>query len=299
MFYFQLFIFNTLLLLGSFFGTIQPNLAFTSQSPYCPSVLPTDGSSEYSVRADLEYSAGRVLDLYNNLPMVRLDFPPRNIHPSEVQALLDRFVLHLNTLTKVTKQLPPEEQIGFLQAIEKERILIQNFATKYSSLFLTSYIQKSLLYTSNQVKGVAFEGLMYVLLKRSGFDSIQIGLNKRALAAHYRIPMKDMNKEIPARLEIDFVASKHGRTFWFEVKSIKPDSISSGPWANKEKSSILEQIKRLVQLRKSMGLDHSVQVVSLLHFDLGESFRQEALAAGADEVIYLRRAYQDDLSTYQ
>ena len=281
-------------------GAMLPNLARASQYGSCPPALLSNSPSGYSVRADLEYSAGRVADLYNNLPMVRLEeFPPRNLHSSEVQAQLDRFVLHLNTLTSVTHQLRSEEQIGFLQALEKERHLIQSFATNYSSFFETSHVHKTLLYLSNQVKGATFEGLVYVLLNRSGFDSIQIGLSKRALAAHYHIRMQDMNSKIPQHLEIDFVASKSGQTFWFEVKSVKPDTISSGPWADKEKASMLEQIKKLVLVRNSMGLAQSVQIVHLSHFNLGESFRAEALAAGADDVVFLRRAYLDELSTYK
>ncbi|HND84176.1 MAG TPA: hypothetical protein PLU50_00145 [Pseudobdellovibrionaceae bacterium] len=239
-------------------------------------------------------------DLYNNLPMVRLEeFPPRNLHSSEVQAQLDRFVLHLNTLTNFAHQLPPEERIGFLQSVENERLFLQSFATNYSSFFETSHIQNGLLSLRNQVRGAAFEGLVYVLLKRSGFDSIQIGLNKRALADHYHIPTDFMHPKIPSQLEIDFVASKSGQTFWFEVKNVKPDTISAVPWADKERASMLEQMRKLALVRNSMGLGHSVRVVLLAHFNLGESFRAEALAAGADEVVYLRRAYLDELSTYK
>jgi hypothetical protein len=62
---------------------------------------------------------------------------------------------------------------------------------------------------------------------------------------------------------------------------------------------MLEQIKKLVLVRNSMGLGQSVQIVHLSHFNLGESFRAEALASGADDVVFLRRAYLDELSTYK
>ena len=161
-------------LLVVFFSTaVQLNWAMaTSPTSSCRALFLSPGPSRYSVRADLEYSAGRVQDLYDSLPMVRLAFPPRSLHPSEVQTLLDSFILYHQTLTKVTAKLPPEEQIGFVGSMKAQKHQIQSFAKNYSSFSLTSLVQQNILYLSNQLKGASFEGLVYILLQRSGFDSI-------------------------------------------------------------------------------------------------------------------------------
>ncbi|MBK7844447.1 MAG: restriction endonuclease [Bdellovibrionales bacterium] len=234
----------------------------------------------------LEYSAGAVKD-FLGVPFPRLKYKEaRAIHSSEVKEIVSRYYDYVFVFNQFSQTLKDEERQILAPAFRIFMDRIDSFVSQYGPFESTSSILNRLNTLSNQLKGIAFERMIAVLLLRMGYSTVTIdeSAKRKILNAIYGKKKLD--------IEIDVIATKDGLTYLVEAKSIKP-------LGNEHLAMQIKAVSRQMTSRKMrLPLNNHVRNIVIAHFNVGEDVRAEWLEAGADEVYYIRRNYLDDIDLY-
>lgn len=234
----------------------------------------------------LEHSAGAVKD-FLRVPFPRHKYKEaRPIHPSEVQKIVSHYYDYVFIFKQFSQTLKDEERQILAPAFRFFMDRIDAFVAGYGPFESTSFILNRLNSLSNQIKGIAFERMIAVLLLRKGYSTVTIdeSAKRKILNAIYGKEKLD--------IEIDVIATKDGLTYLVETKSIKP-------LGNEHLAMQIKSVSRQMTSRKMrLPSNSNVRNIIVAHFNLGEEVRAEWLEAGADEVYYLRREYLDDFELY-
>lgn len=322
---FQLFLIQGVLLIVSLFS-LSVHSAKTSQNEAFVVASEMTSQKSVSIQCDqlflsksfvdekenlnhLSYTAGIIKDIYNLFPSYpELHFPARPLQPSEINQYFDKFWIHLDRIEKVIPSLPHQDGGIFTSVILFLRSSMKGIHESTSSFESTSSIHHRIQFISNMVKGFLFEALAVVFLRRHGFELIELGVSihdleretKQLLNHRENFVLNQLSFESqPASSSIDLLAVKNHMVYWVEMKSIKPIVPAEKQlFTEKTIDGMIQQVEERVELRSKLRLQGKVKIVSLIHFSLGEHVRQRLLNAGADEVIYIRKEYLDDVNSY-
>lgn len=248
--------------------------------------------TEPFIVSDLQFAAGKIRDIYRRLEFPRLEFPARPIHFSEVQRYLQAFVDYKEKVVEIASRKSTAERKALMKYASFIDQTLQTFTNQYTSFWPTSLVLGKLERLSGNIKGAGFEMLVEILLIRKGYHIDAAGIESQSIRDFYHV----IDNVTSTNLEIDFIVDKNGQEYWIEAKNF--NTSSDNLFLNKTVEKAIEQIKARVVYRAKLGLQNKVKIISIFHFEIDEALRKKMMAAGADAVISIRKAYLDDYNTY-
>ena len=252
---------------------LLPVVSFASES--CSELIQKFNPSASKIGISKVKDYYRVL---NNFPKIEFNHI-RAIHRSEVENILNSFFELEITAREFSKRFTGFENLIIQDYSNFIKAQIEIFINDYNSFQPTSYTLDRLIKMSALIQGRGFEMLLGAILHRSGYmnikRNIRIGKN-----------------------EIDVLGTKDGRRFFFEAKSLKPETENDrDSFFEENLAKIVGQVSKMKQTLIDSG-HGSDQYVLVFHFSLGDTFKHLLIEAGADKVIYLRKKYLDDYEKY-